>query len=143
MNMGEFKALQDRVLSLASKIEKEVGEEALARKTAEERFVEYWDVMAEQVHASIKAKGGAEKDRNDGEMIALIHAELSEVLEALRKDNPPSKNIQGFSEVEEELADVVNWIMGFSVLRGYRTGAAIVAKHTYNTGRPYKHGKKF
>ena len=40
----------------------------------------------EAVHQNAKAKGWWDDERNDGEAIALMHSELSEALEVLRKD---------------------------------------------------------
>ena len=54
-----------------------------------------------------KGTGQVPIDRNDGEIIALIHEELSETLRAFRKGNPKSKKIPKFSEVEEELGDCI------------------------------------
>lgn len=84
------------------------------------------------------------ENRNTGEMLALMHSELSEALEGERHGNPPSDHIPEFSAVEEELADVVIRIMNMSERRGYRTAQAIVAKIKFNHGREHKHGgKKF
>jgi len=82
-------------------------------------------------------------DRNDGEMVALFHSELSEALEAMRHKNPPSTEIEGFSQVEEEMADLFIRIMDTAHARGWKLGEAIVAKMAFNEGRPYKHGKEF
>lgn len=79
----------------------------------------------------------------DGTRIALMHAELSEALEAMRRGNPPSGHISEFSGVEEELADTVIRICHLSALRQYRLGEAILAKVEFNDGREYKHGKAF
>ncbi len=46
-------------------------------------FVETWRATAKEVHDTAREKGWWDKERNDGEMIALMHSELSEALEAL------------------------------------------------------------
>jgi len=72
-----------------------------------------------------------------------MHSELSEALEADRESNPESEKIEGFSEVEEELADLMIRVMDAAGERNFRIGDAIVAKMAYNTDRPYKHGKDY
>lgn len=108
-------------------------------------FVQEFDGMALYIHDWAKRKGFWEdgRDRNDGEMIALMHSELSEVLEGLRSDNPASEHIPEFSVVEEELADLIIRIMDTAAARGWRVGEAIAAKMEFNEGRPHKHGKAF
>lgn len=82
-------------------------------------------------------------DRNDGEMLALFHSEISECLEGLRHGNPPSDKIPEFNQAEEELADLFIRAMDTAKARGWRLPEAIVAKMAFNEGRPYRHGKKF
>ena len=96
----------------------------------------------QRVHEIAKSKGWWDNPPEDGTIIALMHSELSEALEALRKGNPESEKIPGFSQVEEELADVVIRIMDYSQAKGLNLGGAILEKAQYNTGREYKHGGK-
>ena len=98
--------------------------------------------MQHAVHKNAVDHGWWEGERSDGELIALQHAELSECLEALRDGNQESEKLPGFCCAEEELADVVIRIMDHCEARGWRLGAAIIAKHEFNKSRPYKHGGK-
>jgi hypothetical protein len=110
----------------------------------DQEFVNSWIHLEAVCHGLSIEKGWWEKDRNDGEMIALMHSELSEALEGLRGGNPESEKIPGFSQAEEELADTIIRIADFSCARNYRLGQAVQAKFAYNTTRAHKHGgKKF
>lgn len=80
--------------------------------------------------------------RNVGELIALIHSEASELLEAFRHGNPRSEHITAFSSVEEEMADIVIRVMDMAQAHGVSLGQAIVAKASFNKTRPHKHGNK-
>lgn len=75
--------------------------------------------------------------------IALIHAELSELLEAIRAGNEPSEHIPGFFADEEEAADVAIRLFDLCEGAGWRLAEAIMAKMAFNSTRPAKHGKKF
>jgi len=90
-------------------------------------------------------KGFWEEDRNDAEMIALMHSELSEALEAIRHEGYElvSEHIPDYNQVAEEMADVVIRVLDFCEARNIDLGSAIVAKVEFNRTRPYKHGKKF
>ncbi len=107
-------------------------------------FVFNWNKIADDVNKTAVEKGWWDKERNDGEIIVLMHSELSEAVEALRHGNPPSDHIPEFTGAEEELADVVIRIMDFAKARGHRVAEALEAKILFNNTRAYKHGgKKF
>lgn len=101
------------------------------------------NTLCTSVNTWARSKGWWNIHRNEGELIALMHSELSEALEGLRAGNPASEHIPEFSCMEEELADTVIRIADLCGAKGYRLGEAIVAKMKFNEGRPYRHGKEF
>lgn len=106
-------------------------------------FTEAFHLMQVKVVSTAIDKGWwSEPVFNDGEKIALMHSELSEVLEALRKGEPPDKHLPEFTSTEVELADAVIRIMDYAEYRGLRLAEAVEAKVAYNETRPHKHGGK-
>lgn len=120
-------------------------------------FIRAFGDIAEEVHAWARRKGWWDDEilsgqrRNDAELIALMHSELSEALEALRaKDDFPNREYLGaasdkipeFLGIEEEYADAIIRIMDHAHARGLNIGEALVAKMFFNEGRPYRHGDK-
>lgn len=80
--------------------------------------------------------------RNDAEMIALMHSELSEALEGLRKGDPANDQLPEFSYQEVEFADVIIRMMDMARARGLRIAEALEMKREYNKNRSYRHGGK-
>ena len=100
---------------------------------------------SDEIHANSVAKGFWEDglERNKSELIALMHSELSEALEAIREGNPPDKHLPQYGSVGVEMADCVIRIMGFCAAFSIPLGEIINAKAEYNKSRPHKHGKAF
>lgn len=104
---------------------------------------------------------GDGKYRHPAEAMALIHAEVSEAVEAMRdpdsierctkcngansyckKCNGTGKALGG-SRVTEELADVIIRVLDLCAAHGLDIGPAVIQKMAYNATRPHKHGKAF
>ena len=92
--------------------------------------------LIKECHRIAKTKGWWKWERNDGELIALMHSELSEALEAMR--NCGSKD-----EIAEELADCCIRIFDYCGARDIDLADTLLKKIKYNKTRPHRHGKKF
>ena len=74
------------------------------------------------------------EDRNKGEILALIHSEVSEALEGIRKDLQDD-HLPHRKMVEVELADTIIRILDMAGAYGYDIGGAIYEKFKYNQNR--------
>lgn len=89
----------------------------------------------------MQAQGFWDSD-NFGEKVALIHSELSEALEAHRKEQA-SDHLLGISGVDEELADAVIRIFDLAGKLQIDLGNVLISKMLFNLNRPHKHGKAY
>lgn len=90
--------------------------------------------LCQEAFETAKSKGWHDETRETGTLLALIHSEVSEALEADRKGDQ-----ENFAE---ELADVCIRIFDLCGSKGIDLENAIVDKMNRNKGRSYKHGNK-
>lgn len=103
------------------------------------------NALIQEAHENAINKGWYEEPRTFGEVIALMHSELSEALEDYRSG-------KGFKEIyyegakpcgiPVELADVVIRIFDTCGHLGIDLEEAIRTKMAYNATRPVRHGGK-
>lgn len=117
--------------------------------------------LASFIHKNNIEKGFYEKEKNIGEMLCLIHSEVSEALEADRKDKYALRQID-FAEqcyyedefvsaykdwvkgsFEEEMADIIIRVLDLCAWKGIDIAGHISAKIRYNAQREKYHGKKY
>lgn len=98
--------------------------------------------LQRMVHCTAASHGWHDAPNPFPQSIALMHSELSEALEWWRNEDGPSDHIPPHTGIAEEMADVVIRVLDTCHEEGIDLGAALLAKMTYNDGRPQKHGGK-
>jgi hypothetical protein len=107
--------------------------------------------LCREAHATAVDKGWYHRERGIPELIALIHSELSEALEAYRDGeccdvgcacggiNTETEKPEG---IAVELADAVIRIADLCGAYGFDLDRAVQIKMAYNLTRPIRHGNK-
>lgn len=115
-----------------------------------------------EIHERNVAKGFYDGHKNIGEMLCLIHSEVSEALEADRKNKRITFNISAFVQdgipynvfikeftdnvkntFEDEMADIIIRTLDLCAHLDIDIEGHIIAKMRYNYSREHKHGKKY
>lgn len=92
------------------------------------------NILCKEAFMIAKSKGWHDEKRETGTLLALIHSEVSEALEADRKGDA-----ENFAE---ELADVCIRVFDLCGSKEIDLETAISKKMEYNKTRTYKHGGK-
>ena len=77
---------------------------------------------------------GKKKERNIGELLCLIHSEISEAMEGARKGLMDT-HLKHKSMMEVELADAIIRIFDLAESKGFNLGETIYEKLEYNKSR--------
>ena len=77
---------------------------------------------------------GKKKERNVGELLCLIHSEISEAMEGARKGSMDT-HLKHKSMMEVELADAIIRIFDLAESKGFNLGQTIYEKLEYNKSR--------
>jgi len=122
--------------------------------------------VAEEANHTAHTKGWYIGQRSFGDIVALIHSEVSEAFEEHRDNhnytevwfndnNYPDPDDEDWDEIyylaehgnkpegiSTEMADVIIRVLDFCHEKGIDIEQAIAAKMAYNRTRPYRHGGK-
>lgn len=111
---------------------------------------EVFTILAYESHKTAKDLGfwkNAEP-RNIGEIVALMHSELSKFLEAMRNppeqaDSPGDLNLPAIGELADLLIRLFDLIGSGQVCTGLDLSITLRKKMEYNTSRSCKRGRAF
>jgi NTP pyrophosphatase (non-canonical NTP hydrolase) len=104
-------------------------------------YIPKWMKKQELIGCSKSDVKAVEKAFN-AQKLALIHSEISEAMEADRKDLMDDKLLHR-KGLEVELADAFIRICDMAGGLNMDLGGAIIEKLEYNRNRPHKHGKNY
>lgn len=107
--------------------------------TEQNAIVNAGDLLQDFCHAAaaqwwIDIETGEPLERNIGEMLCLVHSEISEALEGARK-NRMDDHLPHRKQIEVELADALIRIFDIGGGLGLDLGGALAEKLAYNRSR--------
>ena len=100
--------------------------------------------LVKESHETAVEKGWWDTERNFPEQLALMHSEISEVLEDFRKNIPINEIYYEDKKpcgIPVEFADLLIRVFDTCGKYGIDLENALKIKMEYNKTRPYKHGK--
>lgn len=104
--------------------------------------------LVQESYQNARTHGWHDEPRTIGDLICLMHSELSEALEEHRNGRLPTEVYYNDSKpnkpegIPVELADCVIRIFDFCGLYDIDLGTILNQKMQYNATRPYRHGGK-
>ncbi len=101
--------------------------------------------LAYECHQNAVLHGFYDPPPTIEQRLLLQVSEIVEQFEGIRNNinTKPDEHCPEFCNEEIEMADLIIRILDYAAYRNLRIGEAILAKHSYNKTRPYKHNKAF